>query len=105
MSTEKKIYIDTVNLEIIVGGVNHICQALQVGPYGCTLQGILGDGSMKEQADAARRFLDDYYELTSGILELITGATGIIADGFANGELELSIADDDTTSNGEGVNA
>ena len=92
-STLERLIVDRSNLESVVLGVNAICTALKMGPYGYTLQGIVGDGSMKEQGDAALRFLGDYYDLTAGVLELIAGAVGIIADGVANGDLNFQIVD------------
>ena len=49
-----------------------------------------------------------YYDLTAGVVELIAGATGIIADGISNGEIELTVksceGQETTPSDGEGVN-
>ena len=91
MSEIKKIYVDASNIETIILGVNTVCSALSIGPYSYTVAGIASGDSIDEQGRNAIRFIEDYYALTAGVLELIAGATGIIADGISNGEVVLSV--------------
>lgn len=89
--SEKKMFVDVSNLETIIFGVNRICDALSMGPYGLTAAGILSEGTYKERGTQAYDFLENYFELTAGALKLVAGATAILADGVENGELELSL--------------
>ena len=93
MSTDRKLYIDTAHLETIVLGASRVCDALEMGPYSHTLQGITGRGTPAEQGAAALKFLSDYYDLTAGTLELIAGAVSFLADGIADNDLEFSIVE------------
>lgn len=102
----EKMYVDFANIETIILGVNAVCSALSAGPYGYTAAGIARGDSQDEQGRNALHFVENYYDLTAGVVELIAGATGIIADGISNGEIELTSREGQETapSDGEGVN-
>lgn len=106
MSEIRKMYVDTSNLETVIFGVNAVCSALSTGPYSYIAAGIARGDRQDEQGRNALEFVDDYYDLTAGVMELIAGATGIIADGISNGEIELTSREGQETapSDGEGVN-
>lgn len=108
MSEIRKMYVDTSNLETVIFGVNAVCSALSAGPYGYTAAGIARGDSQDEQGRNALHFVENYYDLTAGVVELIAGATGIIADGISNGEIELTVksceGQETAPSDGEGVN-
>ena len=108
MSETKKMYVDTFNLETVIFGVNAVCNALSAGPFGLRQVGVARGDSRDEQGRNALEFVENYYDLTAGVLELIAGATGIIADGISNGEIELTVksceGQETAPSDGEGVN-
>lgn len=104
----EKMYVDAYNLEAVIFGVNAICNALNAGPFGLRQTGVARGDSRDEQGRNALEFVEDYYDLTAGVVELIAGATGIIADGISNGEIELTVksreGQETAPSDGEGVN-
>lgn len=108
MSEIKKIYVDASNIETIILGVNAVCSALSTGPYSYMAAGIARGDRQDEQGRNALEFVNDYYDLTAGVVELIAGAIGIIADGISNGEIELTVrsceGQETAPSDGEGVN-
>lgn len=91
MKTRKEIWIDTKELEAVICGVARLSEALRDEPYTYSLAGILAQG--EDQPAAAHSFVEKYYEMTAGALELIAAATTIIATGLANADIEIVVRD------------
>lgn len=89
----RQIWIDPADLEILIIGLSRVCEALTMEPYSYTIDGIIGTGDNKSRGEAAVDFLQKYYDITGGILELIAGASGIIAKGLANNDINSVLKD------------
>ena len=90
---EKEIWIDPADLEIVITGISRVCEALTMEPYSYTVDGIIGTVDDKSRGVAAVDFLQKYYDITGGLLELIAGASGIIAKGLANDDISIVLKD------------
>ena len=91
MKKQKEIWIDTDELEAVICGVARLSEALRAEPYSYSLAGI--EAKDEDQAAAAHNFVEEYYELTAGALELIAAATSVIATSLANGDIEIVVKD------------
>lgn len=90
---EKKIWTDPADMENAICSISRLSEALRTEPYSYSVDGITGNGSMEERGQAALDFIEKYYELTAGTLELIAAASGLVATALANANAKIVLMD------------
>ena len=85
--------IDSEDFNKIIIGLNTICRSLSEGICSYTARGILTKSKILSEEQNAITYITDYADLISGVIEVMAGFMGVIADGVDNDELTISAKD------------
>ena len=84
------VNISLMDAEIIIHSIHRTTQALSEGIFGITAKGIMcEDENLSEEANA-RDWISRYFELTAGVIQLISAASGVLSVAIGNGELQFA---------------
>ena len=91
MNETKQIFIETADIESLLFGIHDACQGLYNVAYTLTADGIMKDNPKFTKEQNAVDFVNQYSELTGGVLRLVETATDIITRGLANDEIRITL--------------
>ena len=95
MSKDRQIYVNASDIEQIIFATTDLCEALWHNGYDVKESYILSADKAKTPEQNALAFVEQKAELTGAALRMIASATGIISRGISNGEIIISLGDED----------
>ena len=95
MSKDRQIYVNASDIEQIIFATTDLCEALLHNGYDVKESYILSADKAKTPEQNALAFVEQKAELTGAALRMIASATGIISRGISNGEIIISLGDED----------
>ena len=91
MNETKQIFIETADIENLIFAINDICKGLYDVAYTMNAVGIMKDNPELTREQNAAEFVNQYADMTSGVLRMVGTATDIITRGLVNDEIKITL--------------
>lgn len=86
-----RMYVEGVNIERMLFGMNEICDSMLKTACSDTYEEIIHKKNGVSDADNAMLYVYEYADLMRGVFNLMSGSLGIITDGLANDEIQITV--------------
>ena len=91
MNETKQIFIETADIEGLIFAINEVCKGLYNVAYTSNADGIMKDNPALTKEQNAVEFVNQYADMTGGVLRMVETATDIITRRLVNDEIKITL--------------